>query len=258
LFTQELIARGTCFASSVTIRPKPDQAAFAARAKWIMENIPPVIGGTFFSCQFLPYDTSPDILHNHLLVEPMPFSEGFTGDFLQYRLGVIRTYNTMIRRPRQNRIVFDPGSLVNTPVSGKTIPWKGHRQTFITADSPPENPSVCGSAASGLPGSDRDVKKLSRSQMGNLRVLTEMELSLIVKHIKKILQKYADWNMKEIPENLIPKKILEDILNIAEAEKEDRNPLIDYVKSLRQAYSRFQWHEQQKNYIQDSVTVQKG
>lgn len=256
LFTQELISNGTCFASCVTISPKPDQAAFAARAKWILENIPSFIGGTFFSCKLLPYTQSSDPLNIHNLVEPLPFSEGATSDFLQYRLGIIRSYNTMIRRPRQNRIVFDPGSLKNSPVDGKTIPWKGHRQTFITSGSPPENPSAKGPAALVQLKPDVDVKNLSRSQMGKLRILTEMELPLIVEHTKGILQKYVDWKREKIPENLIPAKILEDIQNIAE--KGDKNALMGYYRSLRQAYARFQWGEQQSKYSQDSVGVQKG
>ncbi len=256
LFTQELISSGTYFAGHVTITPLFDQEVFAARAKWILENIPPFISGTFFSCGLLPGDPPSDASGIHLLVEPRHFSKDVIDDFVQYRIGIIRSYNTMIRRPRQNRIVFDPGSLMNKPVDGKTIPWKGYQQIFITYCKPPENPWIDETSNRSHPPANEDIKKMSRSQMGNLRVLTEMDLPLIVEHTKKILQKYADWNMDQIPDNLIPKKILGDIRDIAG--KGDRIALIDYVTSLRQSYARFQWHTQQGNYIQDSVALEKG
>jgi len=92
--------------------------------------------------------------------------------------------------------------------------------------------------------------------MGNLRMLIEMDLPLIVTYTSGILNKYDKWNMDKIPENLIPKKILEDIRDMAG--KGDRTLLRDYVHLLRQEYARHQWTDQQKKYVRDSVKMQKG
>ena len=260
LFTQELICQGTWFAGYVTITPVPGKEAFASQAKWIIENIPPVISGTFFSPMLRPGPIQTDCADVHLLIEPLHFSKENAKSFTQYRLGIIRSYNTMLKRPRQNRIVYEPGSLMSTnvPVAYKSIPWKGHEQTINTAsvnpmdkEMPPDVPSspqkliLCAA-----------IKNLSRSQMGNLRMLIEMDLPLIVTYTSGILNKYDKWNMDKIPENLIPKKILEDIRDMAG--KGDRTLLRDYVHLLRQEYARHQWTDQQKKYVRDSVKMQKG
>lgn len=128
LFAQELIRPGRSFCATVKIM-SANGDDFAPRARFILENVMPDINGTFFTHE-LKNDqgsgpaNSTNNAHPRLVCEPVVLEAKFLGNGNnQIKMAVSRTYNTMQQRPRRNRIVVVPGSLIHEEVAGKTLYW---------------------------------------------------------------------------------------------------------------------------------------
>ncbi|MEZ4529281.1 MAG: hypothetical protein R2941_25510, partial [Desulfobacterales bacterium] len=145
LFVQELVKKGTCFGGM--IRFADPGSAFAQKARFILKNVKPVIKGAMF--ESLPakfkFADSPANAKSFLVVEPISFEKSFfneksgksgnesadsadTDQSDQILLDSVRSFNTMLGRPRRTRIVIAPSSVLGKAVENCTVAWAGFEE----------------------------------------------------------------------------------------------------------------------------------
>jgi len=132
LFGQELIKRGTCFGG--VIRFKDVESIFSKRAGYIIKYVRPIIKGALFQQTIANAFDAQKSTGPFLVIEPMCLDDtGHDGRVLpgqtdQITIGVSRAYNTILKRPRRNRIVIAAGSVLDDQQQGHTVAWTGFGQ----------------------------------------------------------------------------------------------------------------------------------
>lgn len=194
LFLQELIRRGTVFAGTVDL---PDASSdFGRKARYVMNNLRPVINGCIFDCAaHSGIDQSMPHKEAFLAVSPLLFDAALAnyrtceykkddgGRFVLDNANMItlsteRRYNRQLNRPRRQRIVIAQGSVVLDPVGG-TVPWQGFGEDCIdTAKSPACTQLHADKSKAKVPHKEHRLaymqdllKDLTRTQAGIFREL---------------------------------------------------------------------------------------
>ncbi|MBF0564917.1 MAG: hypothetical protein HQK89_06715 [Nitrospirae bacterium] len=270
LFAQEFVKRGSLFGGKVRI--SNPESAFGEKALFILSNdaLWPVINGCVFLKHIKHIESSET--NNQadttkppkpfLVVSPIDYDESVrssNGD--QITIASFHRYNVTLRRPRRNRIVIMPGSVISKRRDGKTIQWPGFGLP-LTEGQPEEQ---CGKRTPEEQKHEviEEQKKdtsMSRSQAGQLMELLSPAVTYVFleKFISKRLEKYK--NKTNIEKSLIPPNILEAILvrlsrdisdknklneiGSAESEKLKSNNLKDakeFIKSVLDEYKLSEW-----------------
>jgi hypothetical protein len=172
LFVQEFLPAGTVFATIIGFR---NQTGFTARASEIIRKVKPELRGCLFKTKTTAVPSLAQDGDRHLVLRPLPFNEGYLKDEngekdkdVQVQLSVHQRDNTVLGRPRRNRVVIAAGSLLETPVNGQTIPWSvGERLA-----PPPVGPADPGEKKAAKKARIDVSLKITSSQAGFLRELT--------------------------------------------------------------------------------------
>jgi CRISPR/Cas system CSM-associated protein Csm3 (group 7 of RAMP superfamily) len=282
LFVQELIPEGISFGGTIRLSgPDPE---FMGRAVAILRRVRPSINGTLFDAKIdgEPSSSMPvGKTGPFLVVRPLPYADSFfnlTDD--KYRavpvgskakadkavrakeanhvtLGTLRRYNTMLQRPRRNRIVIDAGSVVHSDKSGSCLAWKGFSNTLketialpaLLGKKPPkpafkqEHPSIEESEIATW-------AKMSPSQIGQVREILNplWNREMIRKILEARLEKYNDWKTEKVNEKLIPRDLIERILTCLD--EDDPTALDDmrtFVKEVLFRIALRQWEKTGKS-----------
>jgi len=250
LFTQELIYQKTRFVGKVTITPSSD-TEFTENAGWILQNVWPKINGTFFLPINSPVASSETIKNSPawILTEPLALNMDHLNWASQYRLGVIKNYNTALenKRPRRNRIVLWPGSIMTGDCENHAQIWHGASQNIPEVDTniraAQGTVMAPGSSSISIPD---DVKNMTRSQIGNLRAFQEMTCKQAETRADGLLDKYDRWKQNFIAAHLIPRDVLEEILKISKSGKKDK--LHGYIDEIILNHVRHDWRDKQTVY----------
>lgn len=151
LFVQELVKQDTCFGGIIKFRAPGTE--FAQQAVSVLNHVKPVIKGTLFAlCSPEPTTMSgltgslESNAGGYLVTEPVNYNpEQFADEPPDIRetensaaasdhqvsLDTFRSFNTMLGRPRRNRIMVAPGSVLGFDIPGHTIAWPGFGRTHI-------------------------------------------------------------------------------------------------------------------------------
>lgn len=222
LFVQELIHPCRPYLSVLRIRHtgNPD---FCAKARFVFSNLWPDIGGAFFTPQLKPCRDPENVADgvkpkHRMVAEPLEFKpEWMDQAECQVRVGMVRRYNTSLKRPRRNRIVFLPGAIINPVDDPRVLNWKGFGADIDK--KPPMKPDKC---ETSLPRKmPAGISGMSPSQTGNLRAMLLMHKNAALTKIDETLKKYASWDREKIASHLIPKEILETLKGHLENNRKD-------------------------------------
>ena len=242
LFAQELIHQGTCFAGALKINI-PDET-FGQRAMFILKEINPEINGSLFQQSIKPLlGNTPAKASPFLVTSPAPFSiQHRKTSAIQVQIGVDRSYNAKWKRPRRNRIVFTPGSLLQEPMEGYTMSWYGIKAQIKEPDVPKEPTES--PASLPKPELPKGMEKVSRAQMGNLRQLLYLKPDMASRHLKDLLEKYKKWKKESLEEPLIPADVLKSLKE--KLENKDVQGFREYILKLTNDYALHIWQDKRK------------
>lgn len=247
LFVQEFIEKQQPFCGSVALSGSdPD---FSAKARFLLNNVYPKINGAFFkpNMEALPHTSGNAGVAGEqvfLLTAPMNFSPDRMDKGLQIRLGTVRNYNTRLRRPRRNRVVLTPGSLVSDAFGGVGINWKGLSSPNPVDATRLQKAASASVTQSPLPQPEAAMKSLTRAQIGNLRRFLEMTPELAGNRIKALLGKYDKWKKKTIAGHLIPEEYLREAKKRLDEGKTEE--FKGYIQGILQQYAVAAWQEKSK------------
>jgi hypothetical protein len=268
LFTQEFIPNKTRFVGKVTINASSD-VEFGNRAGWILNNVWPKINGTLFLPMNTPYSAKSANATEQLpdnpawiLTEPIDFTLDRLKWAEQYRLDVTKSYNTAleVKRPRRNRIVFKPGSIMNHDCEHHAQIWKAAGKMILEGKKEEDNSPVdalVSPSSEPLPSTISDelkekIKRMNRSQIGNLRDFREMRIEMIPARIGPLLDKYDRWKNKYIQAHLVPKEVLEKIKSFAEDNQQTNlNRYIDDVMLIHAMHVWKRKHGEKERYQEE-------
>lgn len=211
LFAQELIKKGTIFGARIKIDSKDD--GFASLAWFIFSKIRPVINGAVFEPSLESITSSHIVPENntnlHLVVSPILYKDRFN-DKDGIMLTTIRRYNTTLKRPRRNRIVIAPGSVLSTPTDGQTIKWNGFGK-YLGKDDPTKTQTDRAAATALQVTEPKNI--ITRAQAGILRDMLNPDLK--PEQVKSIidakLDKYVKSNRTNTGDGIIPKALWEEL-----------------------------------------------
>lgn len=161
-------------------------------------------------------------------------------------------YNVTLKRPRRNRVVVAPGSILPAAKNGKTIKWNGFSKE-IAISSKDEEKTKGTDSISPSPHLDKNKEpkekfpKMSRSQAGQLREFLSpvMSLDLMGKIVEERLKKYERWKEDgdKINERLIPKKLF-TILKEKLKSQEGLTEAKKYIQDVIDEYKLIQWEKE--------------
>lgn len=257
LFTQELIYRGTRFAGVVTLKSSGD-SNFLENAGWILQNVWPKINGSFFFPLNLPCPPPEASASDSawVLTEPLSLTPENLVMGKQYQLGVIKSYNTSLenKRPRRNRIVFLPGGIMTGDCENHAQLWRGAGQTVVKAgaDSSPDSATGPRNGAAPTPPPtdiNSHVRKMTRSQIGNLRDFREMTCEQVKIRVEGLLDKYERWSTNFPPEHLIPQELLGRLRELS-ADR-DINGLHKFIDGIMIKHAMQSWADKRDTYASE-------
>lgn len=200
LIVQELIPAGTVFGGRVVIADTDGD--FARRSGTIFKNVNPEVNGCLFEGRLESAETDKvDVIGPHLVIAPVDYKESFGKNEDQVRLSVLRSYNTILKRPRRNRIVVAPGSVISESIPAKTMLWPGFKKD-IQCEEPKDSAGYQLQKKSILPRPDwydemyakvgsRDI---TRAQAGLLREFLQPETNKQM--VQTILEKRREKHEK--------------------------------------------------------------
>ena len=249
LFVQELVEKDQPFCGTVTLTG--DNNDFLRKAHFILEKVYPKINGAFFEPHVEKLTPEINAVGEEdptvfVLTEPVNYSPGRMAQACQVRLDTLSNYNTMLRRPRRNRIVFAPGSLVYENFDGAGITWQGlSRSDPVPVDARLLSKPVPATAPhSELPQPEAALKSLTRAQAGNLRRFLEMKPDVAKNRIEALLNKYDRWETKTIAKHLIPKEYLKEAKDLLDR---GNTPAFKvYIKGILERFALAAWEEKSK------------
>lgn len=191
LFAQEYLEAGTELSGFVTF--KDPTGEFEMKAWALLNSMYPTVGGGLLR----PIVSAAEEANegDRFLVTSRVELEGDIlarkkSDAETIRIGTHRRYNTMLNRPRRNRLVIEPGSVLKEdPKRERAAAWKGFGRDFVPQDD--AGGADCISACEELLDEPK-LPRLSRSQRGFLRAFLNpaMPLSFIESIIKDRIAKY--------------------------------------------------------------------
>jgi len=251
LFAQELIPEGIVFGCTLKIDKTTDEA-FAKDAMFIFQNVHPVINGCIFDPKIQDAAETKKNTHVHLLVSGyLPFEQAIMDDpENQVKLTTLARYNTTLKRPRRNRLVFDPGSLVKSGDDDLCTPWNGFTEKEIALPKQIETETDMGGAPPEpeAPVID-DIAKMSRAQIGLLRALLQMEPDAMVSRITALSNKYEKWDEKTIDAHLIPKAVIKKLKILAD--RNQHKAIRDDILKIMEQHADSVWHDQRPGVIKE-------
>lgn len=179
LIVQELIKRGVRFGGTITFRDPASDFSRNARAVLALR---PTIKGAVFESETMPQASSgaalPPDTKPFLVTSPLPFTPDCLHGKGSIMLNVLRRYNTTLNRPRRNRLIMAPGSILRDG-DGKAgmFRWWGFRDKLNNTSPPtvssplqPAKPKTPKFGPADFPkGVCKD--KITSSQLGQLREL---------------------------------------------------------------------------------------
>jgi hypothetical protein len=196
LFVQELIGRGTCFGG--VFRLTDPTSDFAAKAFRLLSRVRPDVKGTLFESRVVPSVAVPQTPAPDkpvLVIDPIRLETGRTpDDGDQISVGVEKRFNAMLGRPRRNRLVISPGSVLRRPDTvDAVIAWPGFGGP-IDAPAPekPEKETPPVEAKEPSLTTEKPEWVITRSQAGLLRDYLHpgRSESEIRKNLKDRIEKY--------------------------------------------------------------------
>ncbi|MCP4347891.1 MAG: hypothetical protein GY795_20505 [Desulfobacterales bacterium] len=229
LFVQEFVGKDTCFGGLVRMKNSADE--FSKKAWFILENTKPVIKGTIFEPSTGDAAEFERGARAFLLTEPISFDFSMVpgaGSQEQIMLASHRRFNTTLRRPRRNRIVAEPGSVVTDSYENCSVPWSGFGKKIQPAK--PEQPADDRSGSTQARFvEDRCEFKISRSQAGLLREYLNPLLSenIIRENLTARIKKYEEKSQEQM------QKLLKKIKTRLDISVEDmRAFIVNYLEEL--------------------------
>jgi hypothetical protein len=143
LFVQEFLSRGTVFGGRLHLHDP--ESNFGRQAGYIFRTIRPIINGALFQHSLAPWTPLPFGQENtpHLVIIPIPTGGIPPGSPdaehpAHVKLTNHRRYSSILKRPRRNRVVIAPGSILPYPVEGATVAWQGFGKEITPPPTQPE------------------------------------------------------------------------------------------------------------------------
>lgn len=263
LFAQEFVRVDNYFGGIITIT---DKNHFTKNALQILCNkdIKPVINGAIFE-KFLckpPVPVSSDNDKPFLVFSAIDWDKETFGIIKEptscskIRITTRRSYNMELKRPRRNRIVVMPGSILSTAKDCKTINWQGFGREIIVGIG---KEGKAESAEISIHQTQGEAMKMSRSQAGQLKEFLSpiMSKELMGKLIGERLKKYKNWQMdaNKINERLIPEKVFKDLEQ--KLAKDGLKKAQEYIKELLDNYKLTQWEESKERILREFKKLAK-
>lgn len=253
LFVQEFIPEGNVFAGFLHIvEPKnQEEEVFLKRVLWILKNFYPVIRGVPFKTFLKPFseDNIPTLPECYVLTKPVPFNQAFFGKNNRLRITTLKTYNTVLGRPRRPLICFQAGSIF------KNRPDTGDPATFFPLDDRgelvQEEPILKKAksvvkrtlAENPLIGFVKEAENFSRSKLGFFRKFTNNLSSERVSLWKDILidriNKFEKKGQGDHPEY----QLLKEMLKLLEEDPSGKK-LADCLNSLLREVLYNKWQKE--------------
>lgn len=261
LFVQELIRPGTVFGGRVVLPELNDD--LGRRAWHILKNVRPIIKGAIFKplLEEAPaWQGETAVSTPRLVVAPIPLAglnnNGTEKDFDPTDLPAfrrlaglknngtekdcitvttLRRYNTTINRPRRNRIVIAPGSILCGDARQGTISWPHFGKKILEPEKPKDVVQVpndkylpaAGKFAFAQDLGDRWETAITKAQMGVLREYLHPNMS--IEAARSILNHRAEKHEKKQSNSPLAK--LYGKLALL-AQEEDMTTLSNYVRTL--------------------------
>ncbi|HLC15757.1 MAG TPA: hypothetical protein VJL89_05975, partial [Thermodesulfovibrionia bacterium] len=244
LFVQQLVHCGTTFGCRIHM-DKPDRD-FAKKVRFIFDKVHPVINGCIFEPFTFDSPANETAIANQpcLVTLPEPYKADFKQKSNRIMLTTQRRYNTMLQRPRRNRIMIAPGSIItSSEPSIYLMPWNGFGNTIPQPDEPAK--TVETPTDEGKPQVFPDkFLKISLSQAGMLREFLNPNhpLEQMKNVIESRLQKYPKDADKG--ESLIPKGLFEKLLEYLN--NGDQDGMKKYIEELMEALFLKWWADKEK------------
>ena len=235
---------------------------FAKKARFIFDKVYPVINGCIFEPSTVDAPINEITSQPCLVILPLPYEPKHKQNSNRIMLTSQRRYNTMLQRPRRNRIVIAPGSVItSSEPSIYLMPWNGFGKTIKPGEpdktaeihkdkiKPKAFPEV---KTPIFPG---EFLKVSRSQAGFLREFLNPKRS--TEQMKSVievrLQKYPKDEDKE--GNLIPKELFKKLLEYLN--NDDRDGMRKYIEELMEALF-LTWWEDKKEEVNTNFEKEKN
>jgi hypothetical protein len=243
LYAQEYLLRGAIFGGVVRFTNPADD--FYQKVIFILNNVRPAIKGCLFQkvkLSAVPQLQKKESKYLGLVIDPIPYStqlsDGEHPDKEFILLQTLRRYNTMNKRPRRNRIVVAPGSIMYGNHSN-LLPWSGFGKDISTVLKKEKQTTK---SDAKLPVQNQQ-DGLNRSQIGQLRVLLNPGSSkeFILQFVEDRLEKYKKYDDKDVNKRLIPPKVLMDVREkiTHEGIEKARN----YIKDFLEEQSLSRWEK---------------
>jgi|GEM_PF-631659 len=270
LFAQELIPRGQLLFGGAVQIDAPN-TSFGRQAVWILKNLWLDMQGTLFEPQNMTVPTdSPGAAGGTALLVTQPIDAGL--DLIgkkgnQITLGALRRFRKALGRPRRNRLVFMPGSIleirrVDEPgcrtwqgfnpegQNGKVILHAKPKasQTSMEHKNDRSVKPDCSVRLKKLKDDkDCDLTKMSRAQAGILRMLHDMsdkQTEAAFALVENLKTKYDKWDKKTISQKLIPKQIILELADMKKANNQDE--FKSYLWQILQMHTDELWQQEAK------------
>lgn len=276
LFTQEYIPAGIWFGGKVTFQN--GDTSFIENAVSVLTNssLSPIINGCLFEQTLKPIGSiqneSDEKCKKYLVISPIIFDKSlFDNSSLKYiqightatmpdanqlKLDTLYRYNRTLKRPRRNRVIIAPGSVLNKPMNQSTIQWKGFGTEIESANQktdskkPASRQTLTDQLFADLQKEENKkireaLGKMSRSQAGQLREFISPSINddYISQIISERKSKYEHWKKEKIDERLIPEYIFNIIENCKSNEKKA------YIKALLREYHLLQYETKKKEIL---------
>jgi len=195
LFVQQYLASGTTFCGQISV--SVPESEFGRTAGAILKKFYPTINGTIFEPAFGDIFETDKTNHPVRLVgSPLPFDPNKKiGNAEGITIGTHRRYAPVLGRPRRNRTVILPGSIIMDSVAG-TIDWRLFGENIEKQDSSKDQEMVYPRQKTVVPlnGNNIEWNKITRSQAGVLRELLNPghNSAVINKYLTHIYEKHQE------------------------------------------------------------------
>jgi hypothetical protein len=251
LIVQELIPAGTVFGGRVTIAAADSD--FGRRAGAIFQKAKLEVNGCLFEPTLEKVQTQVvDLPGAYLVVSPVHYVHGLKREKDQVRLAVTRSYSTILKRPRRNRIIVAPGSVIAESIPGKTVQWAGFKKEIACAAPVDSSRSQfqqksVPSRPAWYPGtySIAGSLEITRAQTGLLREFLQTSIDRVF--VEKILTDRRDKHKKdENEENKRLVKLDEACLACLKGEK-NLDKLQEFIKLYLEDVALHRWEKRHAN-----------
>jgi hypothetical protein len=251
LIIQALIPSGAVFGGCLTVGAVNED--FSRKAHYIFEHVKPEVNGCLFEPTLEPLqEDGKETGGPFLVTAPIRYTGNNFIEGEQVHMAVTRNYATTLKRPRprRNRIVLAPGSILKTHVPEKSVTWSGFKKEIelvkIKEPPPPKKIKITAEDRPTWYHAEYEKigsKDITRAQAGQLR---EFLHPFAVKEVvEDILEKRKEKHAKsESQEN----KMMADIdcacLACLQGEK-DMSKLKQFIGYYLDDVALYQWEKRQ-------------